>query len=348
MSNTSHETDKCQPRSTIPVEIIYADERFHSDEPEHDKFIKFTYGSKGAAAIDIIACNTEPVLIRPGERIKIETGVKMWLNDINVGAFMLPRSGIGADYGIVLGNLTGLIDSDFQGMMKIPLWNSNSSVCWCHETKEPSYNEAAEFVVNPGDRICQMTLLRLVHGDYQEVAAFSGVTVRGEGGFGSTKGIDNAEVSDWDSPSLYKDCEITFTATSVVKQGVETKAVINGYIGNSTCFAVLPNGMTPGIDESEFPCKATLKHRLDFATTLTLHTSHGDKDMLVSINDIPHVVFGDLSKVDDLLSYRIGGTNFTTAVDTALLYGFDAKATHKSHSFLVKQEPHGMVSLDFK
>lgn len=172
-------------RDVIDVETIYVDPRFQSPAEIHRPWKRLGYGSVGAGAVDIVACNQEPILLKPGDRVKISTGIAFWLDDVNVGAFQIPRSGIGSEKGIILGNGTGLIDSDFQGVFGIPLWNSNPTFI-PDENGNPVYNKDAEFLIFPGERICQLYLGKIVHGRWNTVTRFSRKTKRGDKGFGST------------------------------------------------------------------------------------------------------------------------------------------------------------------
>lgn len=327
-----------EDRNTIPVEIIYIDKRFHSDKPEHEKFVKLTYGTEGAAAVDMIACIDKPITIRPGERIKMPTGIKMWLNNVNSGAFMLPRSGIGSDHGIVLANLTGLIDSDYQGEMKIPLWNSNPQVIWDEDNNAVRYNSEGEFVVHPGDRICQMTLLSVLHGDYTEVVEFSGKTQRGEGGFGSTKGVVAQE-----SDSLYKTIETEVHVHHIQPSPIENYMRVHATHGNNPVWMdIRVGGNAPDISNIKLQCKATFKHRLDWATSLVIEQDGEEYEWLINLLDFQHqyVQYSDLTKD---VQYRVGGTNILCAVHNALLEDFNPPSADESTMIDVIKGENGKV-----
>ena len=127
------------------------------------------YATQGSAGIDLRVCIDEPLQIAPLETVLLPTGLSIYIEDPNVAAMILPRSGLGHKHGIVLGNLVGLIDSDYQGELKISCWN-RSNEC---------------FTVQPGDRIAQLVFLPVVQADFELVDDFT-ETPRGENGFGSS------------------------------------------------------------------------------------------------------------------------------------------------------------------
>jgi dUTP pyrophosphatase len=128
-----------------------------------------TYATDGSAGMDMRACLDEPLTIHPGETHLIPTGIAIHINDPNLAAVLLPRSGLGHKHGIVLGNLTGLIDSDYQGQVFVSCWNRGKDT----------------FTVNPGERIAQMVFVPVVQADFEIVESFTN-SDRGEGGFGHT------------------------------------------------------------------------------------------------------------------------------------------------------------------
>ena len=128
-----------------------------------------TYATDGAAGIDLRVCIDEPMQIAGGETVLLPTGISIYIADSNMAAVILPRSGLGHKHGIVLGNLVGLIDSDYQGELKISCWNRNQE----------------HFTINPGERIAQLVFLPVVKAQFSLVEAFT-ETNRGEGGFGSS------------------------------------------------------------------------------------------------------------------------------------------------------------------
>ncbi len=127
------------------------------------------YATPGSAGMDISACLDEPLEIKPGETSLIPTGFAIHVEDTGLAAVLLPRSGLGHKKGIVLGNLVGLIDSDYQGQVYVSCWNRS------HEA----------FTVTPGDRIAQMVFMPVVKAAFDFVDEFD-ESHRGEGGFGHT------------------------------------------------------------------------------------------------------------------------------------------------------------------
>src|SRR5271163_1015048 len=127
------------------------------------------HATAGAAGMDLRACIDAPLVLSPGAAELIPTGISIFVEDPNLAALLLPRSGLGHKSGIVLGNLVGLIDSDYQGPLMVSCWNRGS----------------ASFTVNPGDRIAQMVIVPVVQVAFDVVEDFS-ATARGAGGFGSS------------------------------------------------------------------------------------------------------------------------------------------------------------------
>lgn len=128
-----------------------------------------SYATDGSAGLDLRACLDEPLLIRPGETHLISTGLAIHLQDPNTAATILPRSGLGHKHGIVLGNLIGLIDSDYQGPLMVSCWNRGV---------EP-------YTVAPGERIAQLVIMPILKAHFDIVDDFD-LSLRGEGGFGSS------------------------------------------------------------------------------------------------------------------------------------------------------------------
>ncbi|MDO7645141.1 MAG: dUTP diphosphatase [Reinekea forsetii] len=128
-----------------------------------------TYGTPGSAGMDLRACLSEPLTLEPGQTQLISTGLAIFLDDPSIAATILPRSGLGHKHGIVLGNLVGLIDSDYQGELMVSCWNRGHSA----------------FTIKPGDRIAQLVLLPVLQANFTLVEDFA-PTDRGIGGFGST------------------------------------------------------------------------------------------------------------------------------------------------------------------
>lgn len=127
------------------------------------------YATIGAAGLDLRACLTEPLTIQPGATHLIPTGLAIHIEDTGLAAVLLPRSGLGHKHGIVLGNLVGLIDSDYQGQVFISCWNRSD----------------APFEIAIGDRLAQMVFVPVVQVRFDVVAAFT-ASHRAHGGFGHT------------------------------------------------------------------------------------------------------------------------------------------------------------------
>jgi dUTP pyrophosphatase len=128
-----------------------------------------TYATEGSAGLDLRACLESPLVLAPGRAELVPTGLAIHLDDPGLAAVLLPRSGLGHKHGIVLGNLVGLIDSDYQGQVMASLWNRGS----------------ASFTVEPGERIAQLVVVPVVQVRLEVVAAFT-ASERGAGGFGSS------------------------------------------------------------------------------------------------------------------------------------------------------------------
>ncbi|QIQ20312.1 dUTP diphosphatase [Zophobihabitans entericus] len=126
-----------------------------------------TYATSGSAGIDLRAMFDKTTEIKPNETVLTPTGLSMYIADPGLAALVLPRSGLGSKHGIVLGNLVGLIDSDYQGQLFVPLWNRSQQ----------------SFTVEPGDRIAQLIIVPVVQANFNIVEEFT-ETERGAGGFG--------------------------------------------------------------------------------------------------------------------------------------------------------------------
>jgi dUTP pyrophosphatase len=148
-----------RPMKTLDVKIL--DERMRSQLP--------AYATGGSAGLDLRACLDEPLTLRPGDSSLVPTGIAIHVGDPGFAAVLIPRSGLGHKHGIVLGNLVGLIDSDYQGQVFVSCWNRG---------REP-------FVVNPMERIAQLVVIPVVQVELNVVESFD-ESVRGAGGFGST------------------------------------------------------------------------------------------------------------------------------------------------------------------
>ncbi len=127
------------------------------------------YATPGSAGLDLRACLDAPLLLEPGQCELIPTGLAIHIGDPGLAAMILPRSGLGHKHGIVLGNLVGLIDSDYQGPLMVSCWNRG----------------AATFTVQPLERIAQLVIVPVVRAAFRVVDSFE-ASSRGEGGFGST------------------------------------------------------------------------------------------------------------------------------------------------------------------
>ncbi len=127
------------------------------------------YATPGSAGLDLRACLEQPLTLEPGQTELIPTGLAIHIEDPALCAMILPRSGLGHKHGIVLGNLVGLIDSDYQGQLFVSCWNRGHST----------------FTVEPGERIAQLVLVPVIQADFEVVNEFSD-SDRGEGGFGSS------------------------------------------------------------------------------------------------------------------------------------------------------------------
>lgn len=127
------------------------------------------YATDGSAGLDLRACLDKPIQLAPSETNLIPTGIAIHIADPNLAAMILPRSGLGHKHGIVLGNLVGLIDSDYQGQLMLSMWNRGND----------------HFSINPGERIAQLVVVPIVQVNFQIVNEFT-TSDRGEGGFGHT------------------------------------------------------------------------------------------------------------------------------------------------------------------
>lgn len=128
-----------------------------------------TYATEGSAGLDLRACLDAPLTLQPGDTQLLSTGLSLHIADPKLAAMILPRSGLGHKHGIVLGNLVGLIDSDYQGELMVSCWNRGQTA----------------FTIEPGERIAQLVLVPVVQADFEIVEEFD-ASLRGEGGFGST------------------------------------------------------------------------------------------------------------------------------------------------------------------
>lgn len=143
------------------IDIRILDERLKDQPP--------AYATSGSAGLDLRACVDAPLVLAPGHTVLVPTGIAIHLADPGLAAMILPRSGLGHKHGIVLGNLVGLIDSDYQGQLMVSVWNRGND----------------SFTMQPGERIAQLVILPVVQASFQLVDEFN-QSERGEGGFGSS------------------------------------------------------------------------------------------------------------------------------------------------------------------
>ncbi len=145
------------------IQLKILDERLGKSVPLPE------YATPGSAGLDLRACLDEPKTILPGETVLVNTGLAIYIHNPAMAATILPRSGLGHKHGIVLGNLVGLIDSDYQGPLMISCWNRG----------------AQPYTIQPGERIAQLIIVPVLKARFQLVDEFE-TTERGEGGFGSS------------------------------------------------------------------------------------------------------------------------------------------------------------------
>ncbi len=143
------------------LEVKVLDERIRGMLPH--------YATAGAAGLDLRACVAAPLTLAPGDSQLVRSGIAIHLGDPGYAAIVLPRSGLGSKHGIVLGNLVGLIDSDYQGEVLVSVWNRGKSA----------------FTIQPLDRIAQLVVVPVMQVEFEVVEEFA-ASARGAGGFGST------------------------------------------------------------------------------------------------------------------------------------------------------------------
>jgi dUTP pyrophosphatase len=143
------------------VQLKILDDRLRGNLP--------AYATPGSAGLDLRACLDAPLDIAPGQTVLVPTGLSLFIGDAGFAAMILPRSGMGHKHGIVLGNLVGLIDSDYQGPLMISTWNRGNTV----------------FTLQPMERLAQLVIVPVMQAQFQVVTEFA-ATARGAGGFGST------------------------------------------------------------------------------------------------------------------------------------------------------------------
>ena len=146
----------------MKIDVKILDERMRDQLPQ--------YATPGSAGLDLRACLDEPITLGPNEWQLVSTGIAIHLADPGFAAMILPRSGLGHKHGIVLGNLVGLIDSDYQGPLMVSAWNRSTTA----------------FVLNPMERLAQLVIVPVVQAEFNCVDDFNAPSLRGEGGYGST------------------------------------------------------------------------------------------------------------------------------------------------------------------
>lgn len=156
-------TSKSKAPGLRPVQLKILDSRLGTEFPVPE------YATPGSAGVDLRACLDAPLTLAPGQTELIPTGMAIHMQDPGLAAVILPRSGLGHKHGIVLGNLLGLIDSDYQGQVMVSCWNRSQ----------------AAFTVQPGERIAQMMFVPVVQVQFERVESFE-ESARGAGGFGSS------------------------------------------------------------------------------------------------------------------------------------------------------------------
>lgn len=147
----------------MKVQVKVLDQRLGQEWPMP------TYATTGSAGLDLRACVEEAIQIEPGQTVLVKTGLAIYIEDTNFAGLVLPRSGLGHKHGIVLGNLVGLIDSDYQGELMVSVWNRGQTT----------------FTLEPGERLAQYVLVPVVQAQFDIVNEFE-ATERGAGGFGHT------------------------------------------------------------------------------------------------------------------------------------------------------------------
>lgn len=148
---------------TLPIQVKILDNRIGTEFPLP------RYETSDSAGMDLRACLNEKLVLQPGDANLIPTGIAIYIGDPTLAATILPRSGLGHKHGIVLGNLVGLIDADYQGPLMISCWNRGQNA----------------YTIEPGDRIAQLVFLPIARIHFEVVSEFN-ETSRGTGGFGSS------------------------------------------------------------------------------------------------------------------------------------------------------------------
>ena len=148
--------------STAAIDLKVLDSRMNDYLPR--------YATQGSAGLDLHACIDVPITLEPGQTEMITTGLAIHIADPGLAAVILPRSGLGSKHGIVLGNLVGLIDSDYQGQLLVAAWNRSQKT----------------YTLQPFERLAQLVIMPVVQAQFNIVKEFDETTERGAGGYGST------------------------------------------------------------------------------------------------------------------------------------------------------------------
>lgn len=148
------------------VQVKILDQKIGNDS----KFPLPSRATEGSAGIDLRACLDEPLLIKAGETVLVKTGLAIYIADPNYVGLIMPRSGLGHKHGIVLGNLTGVIDADYQGEIMVSIWNRSQT----------------DYTLQPAERMAQYLVVPVICPTFDIVPDFSDISMRGTGGFGSS------------------------------------------------------------------------------------------------------------------------------------------------------------------
>jgi dUTP pyrophosphatase len=163
MQNTHQEKTKEETKMKHAIQLKILSDKIGKEIPLP------TYATEGSAGLDLRACLDAAIDLAPGETTLLPTGLSIYIQDPGLAATILPRSGLGHKHGIVLGNLVGLIDSDYQGELMVSCWNRGNTT----------------FTIEPGERVAQLVLIPVIQAEFNIVTEFES-TERGEGGFGHT------------------------------------------------------------------------------------------------------------------------------------------------------------------
>ena len=209
------------------------------------------YATPGSAGIDLCACIDDMLELKPGETKLIPAGIAVHIKDPSVCATILPRSGLGHKHGIVLGNLVGLIDSDYQGQLQVSAWNRSNTT----------------YTIQPGERIAQLVFLPVIQATFNIVDEFE-ETERGEGGFGSTGRVakDPAKLAEDIKAAGITDSDMQFLGT-VLSATLQSKLIVKA---RDFIQAVGQNALKAsiGVGEAKFPDERIWPKQYAIITTL--------------------------------------------------------------------------------